>query len=103
MAQPLVCVQERPQPFLPLLEEFGAVHEHQRVHITPGDHCRSIPHRQAHRLRLVELRVLESREPDQAVGQRLRQMRLVEVQHVGQRHGERCGHRAGQALRDRDR
>lgn len=37
-----------------------------------ADDAGLVPYRKAHRLCLVELRVLECREPDQAVGKRLR-------------------------------
>jgi hypothetical protein len=179
-----VDAQERLQPLLPLLEQLGAVHQHQRVDAAPGDQRRGgnglaecgrcaqdagvvtqhrgngfllvrpqraaeaqvqrlaiesfvlqldadavlakkspgcieaaarqrdmvretlgaadhpglVPHRKAHRLRLVELGVLEGRKPDQAVRQRLRKLRLVEVQKVRHDHGQRGWHRAGQPL-----
>ena len=38
MPPPLLRAKERLQPFLPLLEQFGAVDEHERVHATSGDH-----------------------------------------------------------------
>ena len=62
------------------------------------DHPWLIPHRQAHCLRLVELGVLEGRQPDQAVRQRLRKLRFVEVEEISHGYGQRCRHRAGQSL-----
>jgi hypothetical protein len=47
-----------------------------------------VPHRHPHRLGLVELRVLESRQPDQPVGQSLRQLGLLEIDQIGQRDGQ---------------
>jgi hypothetical protein len=43
----------------------------------------------SHRLRFVELRVLEGRQADQTAGQRLRELRLVEVEKVCHGHGWR--------------
>ena len=60
------------------------------------DDARLVPHRHPHRLGLVKLGVLEGRQPDQAIGQRLRQLRLLEINLVGQGHGQRFGHRPGQ-------
>ena len=50
-----------------------------------ADRPRFILHRQAHRLRPVELRILEGCQPDQAIRQRLRKPSLIEVEEVGQR------------------
>ncbi|MNJ71878.1 hypothetical protein D3C77_684720 [compost metagenome] len=36
-----VCTQKSLQPFLPLLEQLRPMHQHQRVHSTPGNQCRS--------------------------------------------------------------
>jgi hypothetical protein len=35
---PLADAEEGLQAFLPLLEQFGAMHQHQGVHAPPGDH-----------------------------------------------------------------
>ena len=53
-----------------------------------ADDARLVPHRHPHRLRLVELGVLERRQPDQAIGQRLRQLGLLEIDQIGQRDGQ---------------
>ena len=46
-----------------------------RVVLGAADDARLVPHRHAHGLGLVELGVLEGRQADQPVGQRLRQLR----------------------------
>ena len=70
-----------------------------RVVLGATDDARLVPHRHPHRLRLVELGVLERREADQAIGQRLRQLRLFEVNQIGQGHLQRPGHGSRQLLR----
>lgn len=49
-----------------------------------ADDARLVPHRQAHGLGLVELRILEGSESDQAVGQWLWQIGLGDENLVGQ-------------------
>ncbi|OIQ72318.1 hypothetical protein GALL_460570 [mine drainage metagenome] len=72
-----------------------------RVVLGAADDTRLVPHRHAHRLRLVERGVLERRQADQAIGQWLRQLRLLEVDQVGQGHRQRAGHEPRQLLRRR--
>jgi hypothetical protein len=60
---------------------------------------RLVPHRHPHGLGLVELGVLEGRQPDQAIGQRLGQFALLEIDQVCQCHGQGPGHRARQLHR----
>ena len=61
-----------------------------------ADDARLVPHRHPHRLRPVELRILEGSQPDQAIGQRLRHLRLLEIDLIGQDDGQRFGHQTGQ-------
>jgi len=67
-----------------------------RVIFGAADDSRLIPYRQPHRLGLVKLGILESRQPNQAVGQRLWQLRLLEKESIGQRHPQGDRHRASQ-------
>ena len=39
---------------------------------------------------------MEGSQPDQAIGQRLRQLRLLKIDLIGQDYGQRFGHQAGQ-------
>ena len=66
------------------------------VVFSAADHPGLVPDRHSHRLRLVELGVLECGEANQPVGQRLRQLHLLEVNEVGQRHRDRLRHRRRQ-------
>jgi hypothetical protein len=59
-----------------------------RVVLGVADDAGLVPHRHAHGLGLVELGVLEGRKADQPIGQRLGQRDLLEVDQVGQRHGQ---------------
>ena len=72
-----------------------------RVVLGTADHARLVPHRHAHRLRLVELGVLERRQANQAIGQGLRELRLLEVDQVGQRQRQRVRHSPCELLRRR--
>ena len=60
-----------------------------------------VPHRHAHGLRPVELRVLEGGQAHQPVRERLRQLCLRCIDQIGQRHRDRLGHRTSQSLRGR--
>ena len=59
-----------------------------RVVLGATDDPRLVPHRYPHGLGLVELRILEGGQPDESVGQCLRQLRLFEVDQIGKRQIE---------------
>ncbi|MOA47950.1 hypothetical protein D3C78_1706300 [compost metagenome] len=57
--------------------------------LSTADDARLVPYRKTHGLRLVELRILEGRQPDQPVCQWQWQLGLVEVDQVSQGDGQR--------------
>jgi hypothetical protein len=56
-----------------------------------ADDRRYFPHRPTHGLGLIELRILEGGEADQAVSQRLRQISLGDENLIGQYQGAYSG------------
>jgi len=74
-----------------------------RIGFGIADYAGFVPDRHPHRLCPVELRVLERGKANQAVGQRLRQLRLFEVDEIAQRHSEWLRHYPRQLLRRRGR
>lgn len=64
------------------------------------DYARLIPHRKTHHLLLVKLGILERRQTNQPIGQWLRELCLLEIDQVGQRHRKRLRHRPDQLLAD---
>ncbi|MNZ84679.1 hypothetical protein D3C78_1034430 [compost metagenome] len=60
-----------------------------RIVFSTSDDPGLVPHRKAHGLSFVKLRILKCRQPNELVGQRLGQFRLAEIDLVGQGHAYR--------------